>query len=144
MKKKQTTWYIFTDDSNTNEVISRELPPENAYNEVICSDELRRKLWQCDDLFVIKMNKNKEQQNLHFGIFKKEGKDGSIKEVAQKFYPMSKTSKPKEARAYIAGKNVGLALVETIHLLYQNNTARNYISGLVDTLLIERNKRISG
>jgi hypothetical protein len=143
MKKKQTTWYIFTNDSYTNEVISRELPEENAYNEVLCSDKIRRMLWQCDDSFVIKMDKNKEQKNLDFTVFKKDGKDGDIKEVAQKFYPVAKISKPKEARAYKAGKDMGLSLIETIHLLYQNNTAKNYISGLVDVLIIERNKRIS-
>lgn len=75
------TWFIFTNDSYTNEVISRQLPqePENINNLLICSDGVERQLWECDGPFVTKMYRNKKRLNLHFDIFKKEGKYGPIK-----------------------------------------------------------------
>jgi hypothetical protein len=78
-KKKLIFWYIFTNDSHTNEVISREVPREDTLDGVKCSDGVKRKLWKCDGTFVTKMFRNKDQQNLHFEVFKKEGKYGKIR-----------------------------------------------------------------
>jgi len=77
--EREITWYIFTNDAYTNQVISRELPSENANDSILCFDGVERKLWNCDGPFVTKMRRNKTLQNLHFEIFKKEGKYGSVK-----------------------------------------------------------------
>ena len=84
-------WYIFTDDSHTNEVISRELPPENAYSEVMCFDGIERPLWFCNGTFITKMLKNKRSQNLDFSVFKKNGKYGSVKKA--EFFKKKTTEK---------------------------------------------------
>jgi hypothetical protein len=76
---KEITWFIFTNDSHTNEVISRELPPEDTFDGVKCFDKIKRKLWRCDGQFVTKIKRNEKSKNLHFEIFKREGKYGSIK-----------------------------------------------------------------
>jgi hypothetical protein len=80
-------WYIFTNDGHTNEVIARELigrevQTESANNPLaMCSDGVERPLWECDGAFVTRMKQNENDPNLHFKIFKKEGNNGSIKEV---------------------------------------------------------------
>ncbi len=74
-------WYVFTNDSYTNEVISRELPSENAHAEVMCDDGKERSLWLCSGQFVTKVLKNKKKQNLDFCIYKKEGKYGKVKKA---------------------------------------------------------------
>jgi len=77
--KKTISWFIFTNDSYTNEVISEELPPEDTLDGIKCFDGRRRKLWKCDGSFVTKLRRNKTIQGLHFDIYKKEGEHGSIK-----------------------------------------------------------------
>ena len=80
MKKKRLTfWFIFTNDSYTNEVISRELPSEDTLDGVKCEDGVERKLWKCDGSFITKILKNKNQKRLDFEIFKRDGKYGSIR-----------------------------------------------------------------
>lgn len=86
-KKREMTWYIFTNDGHTNEVISRELigrevKTESANNTLlICSDGVERPLWECDGPFATRMKQNENDPNLHFTIYKKEGKYGPIKKV---------------------------------------------------------------
>lgn len=80
-KKREVFWFIYTNDAYTNEVISRELPPEDTMDGVKCFDGIRRKLWRCDGQFVTRMRKNEKAQKLSFEIFKKEGKYGSIKKA---------------------------------------------------------------
>ena len=41
------------------------------------------------------------------------------------------------SRAEGAGKELGLAIIEMISLMYQNNTARNFLIGLMEALLVE-------
>ncbi len=43
------------------------------------------------------------------------------------------------SRAEKAGKQLGASIVEIIHLMYQNNTARNFWKGLMSVL--EANRR---
>lgn len=44
-------------------------------------------------------------------------------------------------RGYLAGKLLGRALIEMIHLFYQNNTARHFYIGLYSELEKEMEKR---
>ena len=81
-KKNVVSWFIWTDDSDTNEIISKELPPEDTLDGIECHDGVIRKLWKCDGQFVTKLLKNKKQKGLNFLIFKKDGENGSIKEAA--------------------------------------------------------------
>ena len=37
----------------------------------------------------------------------------------------------KLSRAEKAGRKMGLAIVEMVHLMYQNNTAKNFYRGLL-------------
>ena len=43
----------------------------------------------------------------------------------------------KETRAGIAGHKMGKAIIESIHLMYQNKTALNYLRELVLALELE-------
>ena len=47
----------------------------------------------------------------------------------------------KETRAGKAGKKMAESIIEMVHLMYQNNTARLYLRGLVLTLQKEQDKR---
>ena len=38
------------------------------------------------------------------------------------------------SRAELAGRTMGEAIVEMIHLMYQKNTARNFLKGLLAVL----------
>lgn len=78
-QKREIFWYLFTNDSYTNEVISRELPPENTHDGLLCFDGVERKLWSCDGTFITKIKRNEKTQNFRFEIFKREGKYGKIK-----------------------------------------------------------------
>jgi hypothetical protein len=97
--KREVTWYIFTNDGHTNEVIARELigrerETESAnYPLTMCADGIERPLWECSGAFVTLMKQNGNDPNLHFKIFKKEGKYGPIREV--KFI-----KRPKKKRNY--------------------------------------------
>ena len=44
-------------------------------------------------------------------------------------------------RSQKAGEVMGEALSEMIHLMYQNNTARHFLVGLIDTLMKELERR---
>ncbi len=44
-------------------------------------------------------------------------------------------------RAFEAGKALGLSLIETVHLMYQNQTALSFLRGLTIELSSEREKR---
>lgn len=90
------TWYIFTNDGHTNEVISRQMPQEStgkAHSFLICFDGVERPLWECDGSFVTKMKENESNPNLHFKIYKREGKYGPIKEVKFIKRPQKKKKK---------------------------------------------------
>ena len=80
-RKRKVIWYIFTNDSYTNRVISIELPQEDTVDGVKCFDGVQRKLWRCDGTFITKILKNRKSQNLDFEIFKSNGKYGSIKKI---------------------------------------------------------------
>ena len=77
--KNEISWFIFTNDAYTNQVISRELPVESINDAIKCFDGVERQLWQCDGQFITKMRRNEKIQGFHFEIFKREGKYGSIK-----------------------------------------------------------------
>lgn len=47
----------------------------------------------------------------------------------------------KKTRAHKAGVNQGKALVETIHLMYQNRTISHYLRGLNEEILKEMDRR---
>jgi len=47
----------------------------------------------------------------------------------------------KKTRAEKAGIQAGEALVEMVHLMYQNNTALSFLDGLINVLQKEQNKR---
>jgi len=40
----------------------------------------------------------------------------------------------KKSRAELAGEALGKSLIEMVHLMYQNNTARNFWRGLRNSL----------
>jgi len=76
MSEREHAWYIYTTHDFTNEVISRELPPENALRDQMCSDHKRRNLWRCDSSFVDRLLKS--QQPIQYEVFIQEG-NGAIR-----------------------------------------------------------------
>ena len=46
-----------------------------------------------------------------------------------------------ETRADKAGSEMGEAIIETVHLMYQNTTAIHYLRGLIIALQTERKSR---
>jgi len=44
-------------------------------------------------------------------------------------------------RSYNAGKDIGKAIIEMVHLMYQNKTATNFYDGLSEVILGEMKKR---
>jgi hypothetical protein len=100
--QKKVSWFIFTNDAYTNQVISMELPPENIIDGVKCIDGVERKLWQCDGQFITKIRRNKTSQGLHFEIFKRDGKYGPIKKCDF----LDKKKKAKRAVAVINERSI--------------------------------------
>jgi hypothetical protein len=49
----------------------------------------------------------------------------------------------KSTRAYQIGKEAGTSEINKVHLMYQNNTALNYLQGLIDTLSGEYSRRLA-
>jgi len=47
-----------------------------------------------------------------------------------------------KSRAELAGENLGNSIVEMIHLMYQNNTAKNFWKGLM--FILKKNSRYKG
>lgn len=47
----------------------------------------------------------------------------------------------KKPRAYKAGENIAKAIIEMVHLMYQNNTAKHFYDGLNKTLSDEIERR---
>ena len=47
----------------------------------------------------------------------------------------------KDNRATMAGITIGKAVIEMVHLMYQNNTASNFLEGLILTLNNELTRR---
>jgi len=47
----------------------------------------------------------------------------------------------KKSRAEKAGILLGKALIEMVHLMYQDNTAKNFLTGLLNTLTKEWERR---
>ncbi|MEI7810667.1 MAG: hypothetical protein WCI41_03920 [bacterium] len=72
--EKEESWGIFTNDSDTNEIIATELPGANTIDGASCFDKVSRKMWGCDKDFVFKMIKNRKKKKLDFSIYHK--KDG--------------------------------------------------------------------
>ena len=53
------------------------------------------------------------------------------------------TFKVVNTRAYKAGEAMGKAIVEMVHLMYQNNTATHFYQGLCKTITSEMKTRIT-
>jgi len=47
----------------------------------------------------------------------------------------------EDTRAYNAGKLQAESIIENVHLMYQNETARKYYKGLLDKVVPEAEKR---
>ena len=75
-KKK---WYVEALTAHTNEVIARELPPENAHKDVLCQDGVRRDFWECSYRFVSRLIKNKATANLEFKVFYRAYRSAPVK-----------------------------------------------------------------
>lgn len=46
----------------------------------------------------------------------------------------------KLSRAEAAGRALGRAIMEMVHLMYQRNTAANFLEGLIDVLKVHAEK----
>jgi len=49
----------------------------------------------------------------------------------------------KQVRSYSAGEALASAIVEMVHLMYQNKTALNFYNGLLVMLMTENERRHS-
>ena len=50
--------------------------------------------------------------------------------------------KENKTRAHQVGRSLGLNIVMSVNLMYQNNTAMNFLRGLIDPLVNDLNIRI--
>lgn len=48
-----------------------------------------------------------------------------------------------KTRAYQAGKKLATAIIEMVHLMYQNKTALNFYAGLHEAIIPEINRRLN-
>jgi len=47
----------------------------------------------------------------------------------------------KNTRAHWVGWGMGFAIIQAVHLMYQNNTAKNFLEGLIHILSKEFRRR---
>ncbi len=78
MTERKYTWYAESLNSDTNEVIARELIAESLCSRILCVDGRRHDLWTCSYQFAMSLVESKESFNLHFKIWGKEGRNGKI------------------------------------------------------------------
>jgi len=71
-------WYVEA-TAHTNEVIARELPSENAHEDVLCQDGVKRDFWECEYRFITRLLENEATARLNFKVFYREGKYGPVK-----------------------------------------------------------------
>jgi len=72
-------WYVEPLNAHTNEVIGKNLDPNENCEDLLCSDGKRRDLWRCHYQFVARIQKSKASMRLDFQVFNQEGRHGQIR-----------------------------------------------------------------
>lgn len=80
-RERNITWFVYTNDSYTNKVISEESSEKTARGDMLCSDGVSRPLWECEGSFITKIRKCKKDLHLVFVVYKKRGKYGKIEKA---------------------------------------------------------------
>ncbi len=93
MTKSQYIWFVEPLNSNTNEVVARQLAENNFCSEIVCADGKRHNLWTCSNQFVISLVESEKSFNLHFKIWGKQGRHGKIRD---KTFLFSKKQKKRQ------------------------------------------------
>lgn len=76
---RRYTWFIEPLNPETNEVVSADLPAENAYKGITCAGGIERNLWVCDYPYVSRLERSIASfPFLDFRVYKREGQ-GSIR-----------------------------------------------------------------
>jgi len=71
--KEHYVWYVWPEDSHTNEVLTRELPEEESLmRDVTCgADKKRRNLWQCDFSMLSRLANSGRSLGLRFRVYRR-------------------------------------------------------------------------
>jgi len=83
MRKREhlcNSWFIETLDDDTKKYVSQEISEINFQPNMVCQDGEKHNLWFCSHAFILEMRKRRENFNLKFKVFNREGKDGEIEE----------------------------------------------------------------
>lgn len=72
-------WFIEPLDAQTNEVISRELPVENADRITFTREGRTHTLWQCPFNLVSRLDKSRGSLKLRFQVYNRFGLNGRIR-----------------------------------------------------------------
>lgn len=75
-QEKMITWYIGTNDADTNKYIAMD---NSEKSEIGIIKGIEEPLWQCTFTFVKKMKVNKANLNLKFNVYVKQGRNGQIR-----------------------------------------------------------------
>ncbi len=75
-KERTYTWYVWTDDAHTNEVIARSIAdPSSFCSELELSGmESPQSAWKCDHMFITALRKSAKTLNLKFTVFVQDGR----------------------------------------------------------------------
>ncbi|NQV88526.1 MAG: hypothetical protein HQ402_03160 [Parcubacteria group bacterium] len=78
-KKAICYWYVEPLNAHTNEVIGKNLDPNEDCENLLCADGEHRNLWRCAYPFVARIQKSKASLKLIFKVFNQEGSHGRIR-----------------------------------------------------------------
>lgn len=72
MKKREYNWYVEPLDSQTNLVVSMQLPEEN-FGQPVCADKRYHNLWKCSFQQARAFWKSRKNLGLSLNIYNQEG-----------------------------------------------------------------------
>ena len=74
-------WYLEPLDVMTNELIGKNLPEENAHENILCEDGVRRNLWECEYAFTRRFASFNTggKSVVKFKVFSRNGPRGKIR-----------------------------------------------------------------
>lgn len=68
MAKKRYTWFAYPLNARTNEAFARELPEENLWRNIFCTDGIIRTLWECPINLLRRFWESRETLSIDFQI----------------------------------------------------------------------------
>ena len=106
-KKREHEWFLEPcgDVSRSNEIISRNVGSEEALQDVLCADGIKRNLWRCPSALIFMLWRSRQNfgKGFRIKIFCHEG-NGKVRNVTFLFKNENGGKKRKKRKEMYRGK----------------------------------------